>query len=173
MGVLFDILKVSIPAIVVSVTVYFILKKYFDHQVYIQQVEIAKQNKLQTVPMKMQAYERLVLFLERIRVHKLLVRFENKALDNAALCQTMMVGVEQEFEHNVVQQIYISQKLWEIILLAKNEVLHELNEGLSLCASNQDRFEMRNYFLKASSLGSDKAIEAAIHAIRSEVQLML
>lgn len=173
MEVILDILKFTIPGLIVFLTVYFMLKKYFEHQTYVLQVESSKQNKIQTIPMKMQAYERLALFLERIRIHHLMFRLQSKDMSCKEICDTLMIGVQQEYEHNMVQQIYVSQKLWEIIILAKNEVLHELSEVSLQFSAKNDKEALQHYLSTHSHQQTDKSIETALFAIKSELQLML
>lgn len=167
-----DILKYTVPALIVFLTVYVLLKKYFDHQIYILQLEMSKTNKLQTIPIKLQAYERLALFLERIRIHHLLFRLQSKDMSSKEICNTLMIGVQQEFEHNMVQQIYVSQKLWEIIILAKNEVLHELSEVTKQFSNEEDKAALNHYLSTHSQMETNQSIETALMAIKSELQLL-
>lgn len=71
------------------------------------------------VPHKLQAYERMTLFLERIRPSSL-IRRVNPTEDIKSYEFTLIETIQTEFEHNLAQQLYINPNSWKIILSAKN-----------------------------------------------------
>ena len=83
-----------------------------------------------------------------------------------------MMGVNHEYEHNLVQQIYTSDKLWEIILFAKNEIIHSLHETNTLNQSKTFE-EIKNYLYTEAIPKTDPIIDTAILAIKKEIQLLL
>ncbi len=172
MEFLFDLLKYTLPSLVVFLTAYMLIRQFMDQD---QRNFLIRQNKemLQhSLPLKLQAYERLALFLERIRIPALMMRFATPDGDSSSTCKLLMLGVQQEFEHNMVQQIYISDKLWEIILLAKNETLHAFEEALQEYA-NHDVTTLRNHLNSKVNLETSRIIDAALEGIRKEVRLVM
>ncbi len=170
MDVLFEVLKYTLPSGIVFLTVYMLLKQYLESERF-KMISIQKKERYQvSLPLKLQAYERLALFLERIRIPVLMLRFPMSETSSYNLCKTLLLGIQQEFEHNMVQQIYISEKLWEIIVLAKDEVLHEVD-----AASQQglDSNSIKQYLLTTSNQNTSKVIDVALNAIKKEIQLLL
>lgn len=172
MSELLEILKYVLPSIIVFATVFYMLRQYFAHETEKRNYEFRKQTEAASYPIKLQSYERLSLFLERIRIHNLMMRLQSKDMDSATLLHTLMMGLTQEYEHNIVQQIYISDKLWEIIVFAKNEVMHALTE-VSTLHKNNDIETTRKYLYETSDPKTEAILNTALLAIKKEIQLMI
>lgn len=170
MDVLFEVLKYTLPSGIVFLTVYLLLKQYLESERF-KMISVQKKERYQiSLPLKLQAYERLALFLERIRIPVLMMRFPMTETTPQSLCKTLLIGIQQEFEHNMVQQIYISEKLWEIIVLAKDEVLHEVD---SAAQQGLDIQSTKEFLLTSSNRNAAKVIDVALSAIKKEIQLLL
>lgn len=79
------------------------------------------------VPLKIQAYERLLFYVERIQFPVLVKRVFHPAISKNDFHFSLMQNVQDEFEHNLSQRLYVSEKTWQIIVLAKEEVLQNVN----------------------------------------------
>jgi len=170
MDVLFEILKYVLPSAIVFLTVYLLLKQYFEQERF-KMMSLKQKERYQiSLPLKLQAYERLALFLERIRIPVLMMRFPLSDASAKELCGTLMLGIQQEFEHNMVQQIYVSEKLWEIIVLAKDEVLHEVDAAAT---QFEDGERTKQFLLTKSNQNASRVIDTALNAIKKEIQLVL
>ncbi|MBK9107321.1 MAG: hypothetical protein IPM92_02785 [Saprospiraceae bacterium] len=139
----FELLKYTLPSVVVFLTAYMLIRQYIEQENRKYYAHLQKELKQHSLPLKLQAYERLALFLERMRMHNLLMRFASADSDSQTTCKMLMLGIHQEFEHNLVQQIYVSEKLWEIIMLARNETLHALDEAF-VEFSDKDPLMLKN-----------------------------
>jgi len=112
----------SIPAIIVALLVYFMLKKYFQQEHQGKLLETALKNREQTLPMRLQAYERLTLFLERIAPESLIPRVQTQSMTCRELENALINQVNAEYTHNLTQQIYITAESWEIIKNTKGSI---------------------------------------------------
>lgn len=167
MEVLFEVLKYTIPALVVFATVYYMFRQYIDGQLRLKGMEIQQKKGERNLPVRMQAYERLALLCERIRVTNLFYRLNQKSLHRESLAQAMLVSVQKEFEHNLSQQIYVSDNLWAIIVLAKDETIAIINESMT---------EEGDYFLalnRRNQMRQSDPIDQALTAIRKEAAFYL
>ena len=122
--IVLEIIKVTTPALIVFLTVYYLMKTYFNKEYSLRALEIQKENRDTVLPLKLQAYERLTLFCERIRIENLLARLAAINVTPEMLKNAMIVAVQQEFEHNISQQVYVSGSLWKIIGLSKNQTIN-------------------------------------------------
>lgn len=164
-----EFLKSVGPAIVVFVTVYFMLNNYFAHERFKVNTSIMQKSNEQTLPLKLQAYERLALFLERAKISNLMLRFPTSESANEQWLSTLMLAVQQEYEHNLVQQIYVSDQLWSIIVLAKDELMHSLNQMADMQKNSNDSTKnFQPYIVHA-----EETIEKALSAIKQEVKIIL
>ncbi len=80
-----------------------------------------------TVPLKIQAYERLLLYIERIQFPVLVKRVFHPAISRNDFHFSLLQNVQDEFEHNLAQRLYVSETTWQLIVLAKEEVLQNMN----------------------------------------------
>lgn len=87
-----------------------------------------QENKKSSLPVKLQAFERMTLYLERINPSKLLIRVTSINNDKNAYTLSLINTIEQEFEHNLTQQIYISEKCWSIIIASKNATIQLISK---------------------------------------------
>ncbi|MCC6752794.1 MAG: hypothetical protein IT266_02295 [Saprospiraceae bacterium] len=168
----FELLKYILPSVVVMLTAYLLIRMYIERE---QRRDLARQQRelaQNSLPLKLQAYERLALFLERIRMNNLVLRFAGGESDAPGLCKMLMLGIHQEYEHNLVQQIYVSDKLWDIVELAKNESLHALDEAMTAFA-DRDVEALRRHLSGKVNAETSRIIDAAIDGIRKEIRLVL
>ena len=84
---------------------------------------LRKQNQHQALPIRLQAFERMILFLERISLQKLLIRIKPTGKDPEKYSHKLIGIVEQEFEHNLSQQIYVSETAWKAIVTSKSLII--------------------------------------------------
>jgi len=116
-------LSYLIPSIIVGVIAFYFFKTFVDHQKEMQYMELRKENRSEVLPLRLQAFERLVLFLERISPGQLLSRIKPVGENKYDYENLLIASIEQEFEHNLVQQVYVSQKCWEAIKASKNSTI--------------------------------------------------
>lgn len=124
---IFEIFKLTIPALVVFATTYFLVTRFLAKQNNDTIAAIKSENAKTTIPMRIQSYERLVLFLERISPESLMMRTYRKNSSANDLKIRLKKNINDEFDHNVAQQLYISNNAWNSILNAKNEMLTLIN----------------------------------------------
>lgn len=107
--------------------VYLVVKKMLDGESIRRDVELMKSIKDITLPLRLQAHERLLMFLERISPEALVLRLRKPQTTNAELHAELIASVRSEFEHNLSQQLYISIDAWNSIVAAKNGVMNVIN----------------------------------------------
>jgi hypothetical protein len=122
-----EILKYIIPSLVVFMVCYVIINKVMDDNTARLQLEIRKTTASLLTPLKLQAYERMILFLERISPQNLILQYNDGHNSANGLKHLAEAAVNQEFSHNLSQQIYISNQAWNIIRVVKEEVIQLLH----------------------------------------------
>ena len=83
----------------------------------------------ESLPIRLQAYERMALFLERISPSKLITRIQPMSSNKEDYESLLISTIEQEFEHNLSQQIYVSDECWNVIRGAKNATIQLIRKG--------------------------------------------
>jgi cytochrome c1 len=126
--ILLEILKLTIPGLVVFATVYVLMKHLTQQLMVNRQADQKQESRKVTVPLRLQAYERLSLFCERISIPALTLRLRTETNNVTAFKWLLLQAIQQEFEHNITQQIYVSETLWKIVLLARDSVMQIIDQ---------------------------------------------
>ena len=119
-----QLLSFTIPSIITGAVAYYFFLTYTKSEEKKLRLAMLKSNQKQALPIKLQAYERMTLFLERINPSSLIIRVNSINNDKNAYSVSLINSIEQEFEHNIAQQIYISEKCWSVIVASKNATIH-------------------------------------------------
>ena len=121
---LLELLKYTVPAIVVLITSYVIVNKFLVSQMQRKQMAIFKDAQDVTLRLRLQAYERLTLFIERISQRQLIARIYDSNMTVRDLQQAVILTITAEFEHNLAQQIYVSKNVWETVKGVKEQEMN-------------------------------------------------
>ncbi len=169
---LIEIFKYIIPSLVVFATAYFLIKAFLKQEEQRIQHQIILKNNKQTTPVRLQACERLLLFLERIHPESLIIRENSNGLNNLQLQQKLIIAVRTEFEHNLAQQLYVSDETWLKIKNAKNSIVQLINTEATQVANEDPSIVLSKAIIESHMQQQKPAIEVAISALKAEVQVL-
>ncbi|MBQ9471159.1 MAG: hypothetical protein IJU72_09455 [Bacteroidales bacterium] len=125
-----DILKITLPALLVFLASYLALRSLLRNEAERRHAELSAERSKITLPLRLQAYERLTLLLERMQPESIMVRTSRSGMTVAEL-QTALIGtIRAEWEHNLAQQIYVGREAWDHLRNAKECMVQVVN----LCA---------------------------------------
>lgn len=167
---LLDIIKYTIPALVVFVACFFILKKFMDNEYRKQLLEIRKANQNYTTPLRLQAYERMILFLERASLNNLVSRVQKRGMSAKQFQSDLIITVRTEFEHNLSQQIYVSSTAWDTVKLAKEEIIKIINIAASQLRDDATSNELSQKIFEILLKLEVSPTQTAITNIKKEVR---
>jgi hypothetical protein len=122
-----EILKYTLPALIVFLTSYMLSRKFLEKDLKLKKIDLLFRNEQYILPIRLQAYERLALFLERISPESLLMRTNRPGMTSRQLHTELLAVIRSEFEHNLTQQIYISRESWEMIRNARSNLINIIN----------------------------------------------
>ena len=167
------ILGLTIPSLTVLLAVYLMFKQYFAYQAQSRMVDWKKDKSQITLPLRLQSYERLILLCERIDIADLILRLKTSGTSAGALRSALLIAVQQEFEHNLTQQLYVSEELWAVLQAAKVKTMDIIviaSDGLNVDA-NAD--EYANQLIRIASQETTLPSTIAKRAIKAESSLWL
>jgi hypothetical protein len=124
-----EILAYTIPSLITGGVAYYLFSSYFKDQQNTRRWLLQKDAQKDALPVRLQAYERMTLFVERINLTKLLIRITPLSQDKNDYENLVIAQIEQEFEHNLSQQIYMSDECWTIIVTAKNATIQMIRKA--------------------------------------------
>ncbi len=135
---IFEAFAYALPAMVTGFVAYFILGAFIKQDNNDKKFNALVDKKRESLPIKLQAYERLLLFCERINPTKLLVRVIPISEDTNSYVQLLIANIEQEYEHNMVQQLYVSEDSWKAIVAAKLTIIAKLRKTSETAKTAKD-----------------------------------
>ena len=170
MNPIIELLKILIPAGAVFAAAYFLVKRFLDNDQKRREHELKKSAQGLITPLKIQAYERIVIFLERINPNSLVIRVNKNGMNSRQLHNELVAAVKTEYEHNLSQQIYVSYGAWELVKNAKEEVIQLINISSSKVAVEANSSELAIMILNiTANLNKKLPNEIALEYLKKEI----
>ncbi|MBK8701016.1 MAG: hypothetical protein IPN29_16360 [Saprospiraceae bacterium] len=168
-----EIVRYIVPSLVVFATVYFLMNKWYRHQIFSEQLRQGSKHREKVDGIKMQACERLILLCERIEPVNLYMRLNTGDMTAKQMQEAMMIAIQQEFTHNYTQQLYVSPALWKIILLAKDQVLDIISQTGDKLYPSDPPGRLIELIQRVFREINIQPLDQAKSAIKSEIDLIL
>ncbi|MBP5497219.1 MAG: hypothetical protein J6X98_08650 [Bacteroidales bacterium] len=146
----------------------YVTKMVMEAKAKIAALENNQANRAVTLPLRLQAYERMALFLERIDPNQLVLRIHTSGLTVAQEQNLLLTAIRSEFEHNLSQQIYLSDQVWAKVCDAKGDIEAIINTVAGDYDKNADSREFAETVLTVSS--QKPVVELAIQILKADMQ---
>ena len=173
LSTILEIIKITVPALIVFITVNQLLKNYLENQHKIKLVDLKQSQQKTSLPIRLQAYERLSLFCERISIPSLLLRTRKEAMTSSELRVALLLAIQVEYEHNITQQVYISDQLWQIIKIARDDAVNTISLVAESVDPKSNGKELANALIQILSNREVTGLDTALVAIKKEAGLLL
>lgn len=165
-----DFFLYMVPAIITGLIAYYFFKEHINNEDNRRSYLLKKDMQVNAMPLRLQAYERMALFLERISPSKLLIRVIPNSSDKEQYEALLIKSIEQEYEHNLSQQIYISDSCWNIINASKNATIQLIRKA-SMLEKTDTANKLREVIL-TEMMEKRPPSDAALSYIKEEVSAM-
>lgn len=170
MEVLLEILKYTVPALIVFFTVLVMLRTWSRNEERRRQSEFNMHLSDDILPVRLQAYERSILLLERISPESMVMRSSRSDYTARQLQQELLGNITSEFEHNIAQQTYISTEAWGKIKAAKNQIINLINETAKEVKPDASGSTLAKLILERFTELNTPPSQAAIDYLKQEVK---
>ena len=137
-----DVLILLIPLAGMLLITYLLLQHFFNKQLKESEKELINQKAKSYLPLKIQAYERAILFLERIDPNNLIIRIHKPTMNASKLHLEILKQIREEYNHNMSQQIYISPKSWAELIKGKEETIQIANTAFGQLKNDANAIEL-------------------------------
>jgi len=164
-----DILKYILPSLVVFVAVYYVMKSFLDHEKEKRLEELKKDSRNTITPLRLQAYERSVLFLERVNPNNLILRVSRSNYNAFQLQSILIKTIREEFEHNLSQQLYISSQAWEAVKTTKEEIIKLINTAAANTKDDASAADLAKNILELNIRNDKPIVASALEILKKEV----
>jgi hypothetical protein len=170
MSTFLQLLMTIIPAVLVLIATYFILNRLLKREQEEKWLKIQRKRGEKWEQAQLSAAERMVLFCERIYPDHLLTRLNPGGKKAKFFHLELLLAIQQEFDHNVTQQIYLSDALWKIINLAKQEIIEIISIAFEKVDKDADAIHLAHTIQGLYGQLEKSAIPVAINAIKKEMK---
>jgi len=162
--------KLILPAAIVLYAIYLVVKSFLDKEIQKKSLEVRGKSIETVLPNRLHAYERVCLFLERISPNNLIVRLNNGKYTSGEFQQILLNEIREEYNHNVSQQVYMSDEAWDLVKSAKEDLIVMINDAASSLTAESTNLDLsRKIFEKAMEKEGD-AIQDALKKVKNEIR---
>lgn len=172
MEVVLEILKYILPAGIVFVGVYFIMNNFFENEQRKNSLRLRNDDRKQVLPIRLQAYERIILYLERINLSNMVMRLHKNNINAVEMQRQMLSTIRSEYEHNMAQQLYISSKAWKMVVTAKEENIKVINSCAEQLGKDASGMDLSRFILEVVGKSEKTPTDVAIEAIKREISYL-
>ncbi len=170
MEALIEFGKILIPASLVLYAVYLMVRSFISREIELKKLEVRSRSIETILPARLQAYERITLFLERISPQNLLIRLNNPAFTARDFQKVLLDEIRNEYNHNVSQQVYMTEEVWDQVRNAKEDLIILINESASAVAPESTAIELSKKIFELVMNKKQDPIGHALSELKKEIQ---
>jgi hypothetical protein len=170
MDALIEFGKILIPASVVLYAAYLLVRSFIQKDIDLKKMEIRGRAIETVLPNRLHAYERMTLFLERMAPQNLLVRLNTGSVPAKEFQQVLLAEVRNEYNHNVSQQVYISEDVWELIKSAKEDLIVTINDSANDLGDDASSLDLSKKIFEKTIGKTVDPLGHALAELKREVQ---
>ena len=164
-----EILKYVLPSVVVLACSYMMLKEFHKRDEKKEHMELLIGNNKTVLPVKLAAYERLVLFLERIKPQSIVIRTAENGTTAIELQRDLIASIRAEFEHNYSQQLYVSNNAWKAVVDTKEVIVQLINQTAQSVPVDAKALELGKKIIDNYASLPNSPINMAIDVLKTEL----
>jgi hypothetical protein len=170
MEALIEFGKILIPASIVLYAVYLLVRSFIHKEIEMKRLEVRGRSIETVLPNRLQAYERITLFLERISPQNLLIRLSSPGMTAREFHQLLLGEIRNEYNHNVSQQVYMSDNVWSLVKNAKEDLIVSINDSASEMKTEATSLDLSKKIFEKSVNKSVDPIAHALTELKKEIQ---
>lgn len=169
-----EILKYTLPALIVLAASYLIVQKFLVSELRRKQIALLHETQNITIRMRLQAFERLTLLMERVHPRQMMPKVYNSAMTVSLLQQVLVTTIRTEFEHNLSQQVYVSREVWESVRTAIEQEISMIHQIAARLNPDGPAKELNHYISDyLMNLHDEVPSDIALKIIHEEARRVL
>jgi hypothetical protein len=169
---LLDVLKYTLSGFFVILGSYFLFKSQFDAYYNLKELEYRSSVLKDILPLRLQAYERMTLFIERINPSNLLLRLHVSGMSAKEMQNLILTEVRAEYQHNLAQQIYLTHDAWQIIKRVKDDTISIINSAVKSLPADASAVDLSKVVFSRLDSIEENPYELALLVIKKDIQEM-
>ncbi|MEQ8244147.1 hypothetical protein [Fulvivirga sp.] len=169
MEALIEFGKIIIPAGLVLYAMYLIVKSFINSELDKKRIEVRGKSIETVLPNRLHAFERVILFLERISPNNLIVRLNNGSYTAREFQQILLNEIREEYNHNVSQQLYMSEEVWDLVKSAKEDLIVTINDAVSNMPAEATGVDLSKMIFERTIQKEPDPINHALLSVKREI----
>lgn len=166
---LIDFLILFLGLFFALLAIYGILKKDITLFLSLKNMEINKDSRAHLLPLRLQAHERLIIFVDRINPTNMLLRLHQPGIGIGALQAAVLTEVRSEYQHNITQQLYVDAATWQVIRKLKDDTIAMINNGVQGLGNDASGMELSKAVLEHMVGIEENPYDLTIGLIKLEI----
>jgi hypothetical protein len=170
MELVIEFAKLLLPAAAVLYAMYLVVKSFLDKELQRQHLEIRGKSIETVLPNRLHAYERVCLFLERISPNSLILRLNQGDYSSREFQHILTNEIREEFNHNVSQQVYMSEDAWTLVVHAKEDLISTINRAADSLNEKASGVDLSKKVFEFNMQKEKDPIQEALRFVKSEIR---
>lgn len=171
-SVIIEFIKILLPAAAVLYAMYLTVKSFLNKEISQRMADIKLKGVETTLPIRLQAYERLSLLLERVTPSNLILRLNDSNYSAKEFQQILTYHVREEYNHNLSQQIYVGDQVWQLTTQAVEDVIATINNAADGLSAEARSIDLAKKAMEIQAQKEVSPIEQALIEVKKEVKLL-
>ncbi|MDN3587018.1 hypothetical protein QWY86_10090 [Pedobacter aquatilis] len=168
--IVIDILTLFVGITLAFLTIYYLVKNDIHRFFNLKNIELNKESRAQLLPLRLQAHERLIIFIDRINPANLLVRLHQQGIDISTLQAGILNEVRSEYQHNITQQLYINSVTWNVVRKLKDDTIGMINNAVQGLPAGANGIELSKAILQHMASIDENPYDLTIELIKKDIQ---
>lgn len=170
MDVLADLIKILIPVAAVLAGMFLTVRAFLQKEFEKRLIDMRSQNTQTILPVRLQAYERICLLLERINPQNLILRVNEAGFSNGMLHQSLIFEIRQEYNHNLSQQLYMSSQAWILVKNSVEDIIGIINNAAQHTDRDAHSVQLAKIIFENLIDRNQDPTERAMQFLKTEIQ---
>ena len=171
--IMVEILRYCIPALCVLLATWFVMHKFYKNEEEKRLWELKRLSQKEISPIRVRAYERLSLLLERTTPEHMLIDLNLAEMTPLQVQAHLIHTIRQEYDHNLSQQIYVSDEVWSLIDNAKQQTVAFVNSIAQQMPVGSSALDYAKTLITAYRTNGDTPNDIALQALKNEAKTLL
>ena len=170
MDVLIEFGKIILPAGAVLYAVFLTVRMFLTKDLEKKLLELKMKNTETIQPIRLQAFERVCLFMERISPNNLIMRVNDDEYKAGQLQQLLLHEIREEYNHNISQQVYMSDETWVLVKNAMEEIVMIINEAAGDVDAEAKSIDLAKRIFEVTLGRENQAVDFALKNLKEEIR---
>jgi hypothetical protein len=167
--ILINILTIALGVGGGFLAVFYLVKAELIKLFVPKKAENTKEIQMHLLPLRLQAHERLIIFVDRINPANLLIRVHQQQIELATLHAGVINEIKAEFEHNITQQLYVNSQTWQVVRKLKDDTIAMINNAVEGLPKDTSGIVLSKTILQHMTKVNDNPYLLTIELIKKDI----